>query len=106
MDFQNLTLIVLIDLGALVNCMSEAFYRKIHQMSSKDIVKEMEPPPFKLQVANGDIEAPTKTILLEFEIGDWNFKETFIVAQKLTGPILGLTFLKNHSAIRDVSQRL
>ena len=106
MDFQNLTLDALIDSGALVNYISEADYRKIYQMSPKDIVKEMEPPPFKLQVANGDIEAPTKTILLQFEIGDWNIKETFIVAQRLTGHILGLTFLKNNSAILDVSQGL
>ena len=106
MDFQDLTLDALIDSGALVNCISETDYNKILQMSPKDIVKEMEPPPFKLQVANGDIEAPTKTIILQFEIGDWNFKETFIVAKRLTGPILGLTFLKNNSAILDVSQGL
>ena len=106
MEFKNLTLDALIDSGALVNCISEADYRKIHQMSPKDIVIEMEPPPSKLQVANGDIEAPTKTILLQFEDGDWNFKETFIVAQRLTGPILGLTFLKNNSAILDMSQGL
>ena len=66
----------------------------------------MEPTPYKLQVANGDIETPTKTITLQFEIGGWNFKETFIVAKRLTGPILGLTFLKNNSAILDVSQGL
>ena len=106
MDFQDLTLDALIDSGALVNCISETDYNKILQMSPKDIVKELEPPPFKLQVANGDIETPTKTIILQFEIGDWNFKETFIVAKRLTGPILGLTFLKNNSAILDVSQGL
>ena len=93
MDFQDLTLDALIDSGALVNCISETDYNKILQMSPKDIVKELEPPLFKLQVANGDIETPTKTIILQFEIGDWNFKETFIVAKRLTGPILGLTFL-------------
>ena len=60
MDFQNLSLDALIDSGALVNRISEADYRKIHQMSSNVIVKEMEPSPFKLQVANDDIEAPTK----------------------------------------------
>ena len=106
MDFQDLTLDALIDSGALVNCISETDYNKIIQMSPKDVVKELEPPPFKLQVANGDIETPTKTIILQFEIGDWNFKETFIVAKRLTGPILGLTFLKNNSAILDVSQGL
>ena len=106
MDFQDFTLDALIDSGALVNCISETDYNTILQMSPKDIVKELEPPPFKLQVANGDIETPTKTIILQFEIRDWNFKETFIVAKRLTGPILGLTFLKNNSAILDVSQGL
>ena len=106
MDFQEFTQDALIDSGALVNCISETDYKKILQMSPKDIVKELEPPPFKLQVANGDIETPTKTIILQFEIGDWNFKETFIVAKRLTVPILGLTFLKNNSAILDVSQGL
>ena len=66
----------------------------------------MEPPRFKLQVANGHIEAPTKTIQLHLEIGNWSFKETFIVATNITGPIHGQTFLKNNSAIQAVSQAL
>ena len=64
-------------------------------LSPEDIVKEMEPQPFKLLVANGDFEDPTQTILLHFEIEDWNVKETFIVAYRLTGPKLDLTFLKS-----------
>ena len=71
-------------IGALVNCISETDNNKVVQMSPKDIVKELEPTPFKLQVANGDIGTPIKTIILQFEIGDWNFKETFIVAKWLT----------------------
>ena len=106
MDFQDLTLDALIDSSALVNCISETDYNKISQMSPKDIVKELDPPPFKLQVANGDIETPTKTIILQFEISDWNFEETFLVAKRLTGPVLGLTFLKINSVILDVSQGL
>ena len=66
----------------------------------------MDPPTFKLQVANGNIEAPTKTVQLQFEIGDWTFKGTFIVATKITGTILGLTFLENNIVILDVSQAL
>ena len=45
MDFQDLTLDALIDSGALVNCVSETDYNKISQMSPKDIVKELDPPP-------------------------------------------------------------
>ena len=66
----------------------------------------MDPLPFKLQVANGDIEAPTTTVPLHFEISDWTFKGTFVVATKITGTILRLTFLKNNSVILDISQAL
>ena len=75
-------------------------------MSTKDIIKELDPPPFKLEVAIGDIETPTITIMLKFEIGDWCFKELLIVAQRITGHILGLTLVKYFNAILDVSQGL
>ena len=106
MDFNNLSVDALVDSGALVNCLPESEYQKIKTVSPDNILKEMDPPAFKLQVANGDIETPTKTVQLQFELGDWTFKETFIVATKMTGPILGLSFLKNNSAILDVSQAL
>ena len=67
MDFQERTLDGLIDSAALVTCLSETDYEKIQQLSSKEIFKEM-PPLLKLWVANGDIETPTKTIMLQFEI--------------------------------------
>ena len=106
MDFNNISVDALVDSGALVNCLPESEYHKIKSVSPDNILKEMDLPTFKLQVANGDIETPTKTVQLQFELGDWKFKETFIVATKMTGPILGLTFLKNNSALLDVSQAL
>ena len=106
MDFKHFSIDALIDSGALVNCMPESEFQKLKNMSPDNILQETDPPPFKLQVANGDIESPTRTIQLQFEIGDWTFKETFIVANKITGPILGLTFLKSNSAILDASQGL
>ena len=69
MDFQELTLDALIDSGALVSYLSETDYAKIQLISPKDIIKEMDPLPFKLQVANGDIATPTKIIMHQFEIG-------------------------------------
>ena len=88
-DFNNLSVDALVDSGALVNCLPESELQKIKSVSPDNILKEMDPPAFKLQVANGDMETPTKTVQLQFEIGDWTFKETFIVATKMTGPILG-----------------
>ena len=106
MDFQHFSIDALIDSGALVNCMPENEYQKLKNMSPTKILKESDPPPFKLHFANGDIETPIRTIQIQFEIGDWTFKETFIVANKINGPILGLTFLKSNSAILDASQGL
>ena len=106
MDFQHFSIDALIDSGALVNCMPEKEYQKLKNMSPANILKESDPPPFKLQVANGDKETPTRIIQIQFEIGDWTSKETFIVASKITGLILGLTFLKSNSAILDASQGL
>ena len=106
MDFQHFSIDALIDSGALVNCMPESEFQKLKNMSPNNILQEADPPPFKLQVANGDIESPTKTIQVQFEIGDWTFKETFIVVNKITGPILGHSVLKNNTAILDASQGL
>ena len=104
MDFQDLTLDALIDSGALVNCISETDYNKISQMSPKDIVEELEPPPFKLQVANGDIETLTKTIILLFEIGTGTSKRHLLLQNDSRAQYSA--FLKNNSAILDVSQGL
>ena len=106
MDFQHFSIDALIDSGELVNWMPENEYQKLKNMSPNNISQEADPPPFKLQVANGDTGTPIKATQVQFEIGDWTFKETFIVASKITGPILGLTFLKNNSGILDASQGL
>ena len=106
MDFQHFSIDARIDSGALVNCMPESEYRKLKNMSPTKILQESNPPPSKLQVANGDMETPIKTIQIQFEIGDWTFKETLIVASKITGSILGLTFLNWNSAILHASQGL
>ena len=75
--FQQFSIDALIDFGALVNCMPESELQKLKNMSPDNILQETDPPPFKLQVANGEIESPTKTIQVQFEIGDWTFKETY-----------------------------
>ena len=62
MIFPDVTLCALIDSGALGNCLSETEYNKIQQLSPKDNIKVMDPPPFKLQVYNGDIETPKNHI--------------------------------------------
>ena len=106
MEFQHFSIGALNYSGALVNCMPENEYQKLKNMSPTNILQESDAPPFKLQVANGGKETPIKTIQIQFEIGDWTFKDAFSVASKITGPIPGLTFLKSNSAILDACQGL
>ena len=58
------------------------------------------------QVANGQLEKPISTTTLKFEIGDNGFAEDFVVMKKLTGPILGLHFMRNNSVVIDTTHGL
>ena len=84
MDFNNSSVDALVDSGSLVNCLPESEFHKIKAVSPDTFLKEMDPPTFKLQVANCDIKLPTKTVQLQFQLGDWMYKETFIVATDAT----------------------
>ena len=55
-------------------------------------------------VANGQLETPKSTIELKFEIGDIEFHEIFIVMEHLTGPIIGLMFLRRNHTVLDMIQ--
>ena len=41
---------------------------------------------------------------MQFKIGDYAFEETFIIMTKTSYPIIGLAFLRKHSAILDTAQ--
>ena len=53
------------------------------------------PPNFQIQVANGQLEKPTATATLKFDFGDHMFAKSFVVMKNLTGPIIGLHFMKH-----------
>ena len=55
-------------------------------------------------VANGQLEAPTATVELQFDVGDITFREKFIVMTNLTSPLIGLLLLQLNSTILDVHQ--
>ena len=50
------------------------------------------------------METPKATVELEFEVGDLEFHEIFIVMDNLTGPILGLMFLHRTHTMQDMRQ--
>ena len=53
-------------------------------------------------VANGQLENPKSTVELKFEVGDIDFHEIFIVMEKLTSPLIGLSFLQRNNTILDM----
>ena len=102
LDFENnLTVDALVDSGAFVSDLET-----IKQKAPNNILKIDDPPNFQIQVANCQLEKPLPTATLKFEIGDNSFAEKFVVMEKLTGPIIGLHFMRNNSVVIDTTHGL
>ena len=85
LDFENgLTIDALVDSGAYVSAVAQKELDSIKQQSLSNIVKIDDPPNFQIQVANGQLEKPTATTTLKFDIGDHIFAEHFVVMKNLT----------------------
>ena len=81
--------------------------RSPQQRTSQVHLKIDDPPPnFQIQVTNGQLEKPLSTTTLKFEIGDNPFAEHFVLMKKLTGPIIGLHFMRNNSVVIDTTHGL
>ena len=104
MDFEKLTLDGLIDTGALTSAISEQDLNKIKLLANVAIKETGPPPNFQIMVANGQLEVPIGTVLLEFEVADFMLKENFIIMKNLPNPLMGLCFLRRNNAIFDVTQ--
>ena len=104
MDFEKLTLDGLIDTGALTSAISEQDLNKI-KLIANEAIKDTGPPPnFQIMVANGQLEVPIGTVLLEFEVADFMLRENFIIMKNLPNPLIGLCFLRRNNAVFDVTQ--
>ena len=75
MDFEKLTLDGLFDTGALTSAISEADLNKIKLLSNEAIKDTGPAPNFQIMVANGQLERPIGTVLLEFEVADFQFQK-------------------------------
>ena len=107
LDFENgLTIDALVVSGAYVSVMAHKELDRIKQQAPSNILKFDDPPNFQIQVANGQLEKPTATATLKFDIGDHIFAEHFVVMKNLTGPIIGLPFTKHNSVVIDFTHRL
>ena len=79
---------------------------RIKQQSPPNILKIDDPPNFQIQVANGQLENPTATATLKVDIRDHTFAEHFVVMKNLTGPIIGLHFMRHNSVVIDTTHGL
>ena len=104
LDFGELTLDGLVDTGALSSAIPEADLRKIQLLAPQSIVKEGPAPNLQTMVANGQLETPKSSIELKIEVGDIEFHELFIVMEKLTSPLICLSFLQRNNTILDMRQ--
>ena len=76
---------------------------RIKQESPTNILKIDDPPNFQIQVANGQLGKPIATATLKFGTGGNIFAEHFVVMEKVTGPIVGLHFIKHNSVVIDTT---
>ena len=107
LDFENnLTVDALVDWEAFVSAIAQDDLDTIKQKAAKKILKIDDPHNFQIQVANGQLEKPLSTTTLKFELGDNTFTEHFVVMNKLTGPVIGLHFMRNNSAVIDTTHGL
>ena len=107
LDFEKgLTIDALVDSGAYVSAIAPKELDRIKQESPSNILKIDDPPNFQIQVASGQLEKPTATATLKFDIRDHIFAEHFVVMKNLTGPIIGLHFLKHNSVVIDTTHGL
>ena len=78
----------------------------IEQKAPNNILKIDDSPKFQIQVANGQLEKTLSTATLNIEIGDIALAEHFFVMKKITGPIIGLHFMRNNSVVIDTTHGL
>ena len=106
-DFENnLTVYALLDSGAFVSVMTQKDLDTIKDKAPNNILKIDDPPNFQIQVANGQLEEPLAIVTLKFEIGHKILADHFVLMKKLTGPIIGLHFMRNNSVVIDTTRGL
>ena len=107
LGFENgLTIDALVDSGAYVSAIAQSELYRIKQQTPANIFKNDDLPNFQIQVANGQLEKPIATATLKFDIGDNTCAEHFVVMNNLTGPIIGLHFMRHNSVVIDTTHGL
>ena len=103
---KNLTVDALVDLGAFFSAVAQIDSDTIKEKAPNNFLRIDNPFNFQIQVANGHLEKRLATATLKFENGDNVFAEQFVFMKKLTGPIIGLHFMRNNSVVIDTTHGL
>ena len=107
LDFENgLTIDALVDSGAYVSAIAQTELDRIRQQSPANVFRIDAPPNIHIHIGNGQSEKPISTTTLKFDIGDNTFAEQFVVMKNLTGPIIGLHFMRHNSVAIDTTHGL
>ena len=107
LDFENgLTIDAFVDSGAYVGAIAQNELDRIKQQSPSNILKIDDPPNFQVQVPNGQLEKPTATTTLKLDVEYHIFAEHSVVMKNLTGPIIGLHFMRHKSVVIDTTHDL
>ena len=78
LDFENSsTKDALVHSGAYVSAIAQKELHRIKQPAPSYILKIDDPPNFQIQVSNCQLEKPTATATVKFDIGDHIFAEHF-----------------------------
>ena len=98
-----LTINASVDSGAYGIVIAESELEGIKQQAPTNIFKVDDPPNFRIQVANGELQKPMTTATVKFDIAYNTFAKYFVLVKKLTGPIIRLHFMRHKSVLIDIS---
>ena len=104
LDFEELTVDVLIDTGALTSAISERKLRKVRLLAPHTFLNIGPSTDFQKMVATLHLETTSSTVDLQFETGNIFSTERFIVMMNLTNPLVGLLCLQKTSKIQGMGQ--
>ena len=93
-------------LGAHVSAIAQDELDTLKQSSPNEIFKINDPPGFRKEIANDQLEKPLATTTSKFDFGNNTFAERFVTMKKLTGPIIGLHFTRKNSVVIDTTHGL
>ena len=104
-DLENSrTIDTLVDSATYISAIAEYELERIKQQAPNNIIKNED--PFKSSETSGKKPKAKVTLSLNFGIGDYELAEDFVVTKKLTGPIIGLHFMRHNSVVIETTHGL